>query len=52
MFPMDVPKNTRFAINSFMSIGLRVITEEMREYLKVRSLETYFLFEILTTVLI
>lgn len=34
MFPMDVPKNTRFAINYFTSIGLGVITEEMREYLK------------------
>ncbi|EDR11214.1 uncharacterized protein LACBIDRAFT_247484, partial [Laccaria bicolor S238N-H82] len=33
MFPMDVPKNTRFAINYFTSIGLGVITEEMREYL-------------------
>jgi pre-mRNA-splicing factor CWC22 len=32
---MDVPKNTRFAINYFTSNGLRVITEEMREYLKV-----------------
>ena len=40
---MDVPKNTRFAINYFTSIGLCVITEEMREYpsLKVlRSLAT------------
>jgi pre-mRNA-splicing factor CWC22 len=35
MFPMDVPKNTRFAINYFTSIGLGVVTEEMREYLKV-----------------
>jgi len=36
MFPMDVPKNTRFAINYFTSsIGLRIVTEEMREYLKV-----------------
>ncbi|KAF8811963.1 hypothetical protein BYT27DRAFT_7252293 [Phlegmacium glaucopus] len=35
---MDVPKNTRFAINYFTSIGLGVITEEMREYLKVDSL--------------
>ncbi|KAF8894810.1 armadillo-type protein [Infundibulicybe gibba] len=35
MFPMDVPKNTRFAINYFTSIGLGAITEEMREYLKV-----------------
>ncbi|GLB35523.1 putative protein with domain in DAP-5, eIF4G, MA-3 and other proteins [Lyophyllum shimeji] len=34
MFPMDIPKNTRFAINYFTSIGLGIITEEMREYLK------------------
>ena len=38
MFPMDVPKNTRFAINYFTSIGLGAITEEMREYLKVSNL--------------
>ena len=35
MFPMDIPKNTRFSINYFTSIGLGVLTEEMREYLKV-----------------
>ncbi|KAJ7669190.1 MIF4G-domain-containing protein, partial [Mycena polygramma] len=34
MFPVDVPKNTRFAINYFTSIGLGAVTEEMREYLK------------------
>ncbi|KAF8626276.1 hypothetical protein AX15_004949 [Amanita polypyramis BW_CC] len=34
MFPMDVPKNTRFSINYFTSIGLGIVTEEMREYLK------------------
>jgi pre-mRNA-splicing factor CWC22 len=34
MFPMDIPKNTRFAINYFTSIGLGVVTEDMREYLK------------------
>ncbi|KAJ6544061.1 hypothetical protein B0H19DRAFT_999676 [Mycena capillaripes] len=34
MFPVDVPKNTRFAINYFTSIGLGVVTEDMREYLK------------------
>ena len=46
MFPMDVPKNTRFAINYFTSIGLGVITnpKEMREYLKVRSSATLFFF--------
>ena len=37
MFPMDNPKDTRFAINYFTSIGLGVITEEMREHLKVRT---------------
>lgn len=53
MFPMDVPKNTRFAINYFTSIGLGVITEEMREYLKVYFLSNLYFFdrfEILTTV--
>jgi len=38
MFPLDNPKNTRFAINYFTSIGLGAITEEMREYLKVCNL--------------
>lgn len=37
MFPMDIPKNTRFSINYFTSIGLGILTEEMREYLQVRS---------------
>ncbi|EIM89957.1 MIF4G-domain-containing protein [Stereum hirsutum FP-91666 SS1] len=35
MFPLDNPKNTRFAINYFTSIGMGAVTEEMREYLKV-----------------
>lgn len=34
MFPTDNPKNTRFSINYFTSIGMGVLTEEMREYLK------------------
>ncbi|KAI0259929.1 hypothetical protein BC834DRAFT_903310 [Gloeopeniophorella convolvens] len=34
MFPLDNPKNTRFAINYFTSIGLGALTEEMREHLK------------------
>ncbi|KAI6009429.1 hypothetical protein F5J12DRAFT_823556 [Pisolithus orientalis] len=34
MFPMDNPKNTRFSINYFTSIGLGILTEDMREYLK------------------
>lgn len=35
MFPLDNPKNTRFSINYFTSIGLGALTEEMREHLKV-----------------
>ncbi|KAH9918401.1 MIF4G-domain-containing protein [Epithele typhae] len=35
MFPLDNPKDTRFAINYFTSIGLGAITEDMREHLKV-----------------
>ncbi|KAI0303496.1 armadillo-type protein [Multifurca ochricompacta] len=34
MFPLDNPKNTRFSINYFTSIGLGALTEEMREHLK------------------
>lgn len=34
MFPMDNPKDTRFAINYFTSIGLGAVTEDMREHLK------------------
>ncbi|KAH9029536.1 MIF4G-domain-containing protein [Lactarius hengduanensis] len=34
MFPLDNPKNTRFAINYFTSVGLGALTEEMREHLK------------------
>ncbi|GER41124.1 pre-mRNA-splicing factor cwc22, partial [Striga asiatica] len=34
IFPKDTPKNTRFAINFFTSIGLGGVTENMREYLK------------------
>jgi hypothetical protein len=42
MFPTDVPKNTRFTINYFTSIGLGVIMEGTREYLKV-GVSLYFL---------
>jgi pre-mRNA-splicing factor CWC22 len=34
LFPKDNPRNTRFAINYFTSIGLGALTEELREYLK------------------
>jgi pre-mRNA-splicing factor CWC22 len=34
IFPTDNPKNTRFSINYFTSIGMGVLTEEMREHLK------------------
>ncbi|MCL7040673.1 hypothetical protein MKW94_004766 [Papaver nudicaule] len=35
IFPRDNPKNTRFCINFFTSIGLGGITENLREYLKL-----------------
>lgn len=35
MFPMDNPKNTRFSINYFTSIGMGAITEDMRTWLQV-----------------
>ncbi|OQV04053.1 MA3 domain-containing protein [Cladophialophora immunda] len=34
LFPTDTPRNTRFAINYFTSIGMGALTEEMREHLK------------------
>ncbi|KAG8432503.1 hypothetical protein GDO86_016954 [Hymenochirus boettgeri] len=34
LLPMDNPKNTRFAINFFNSIGLGGLTDELREHLK------------------
>ncbi|QSL64508.1 hypothetical protein MERGE_001809 [Pneumocystis wakefieldiae] len=34
MFPRDNPKNTRFAINYFTSIGLGLITVSLREHLE------------------
>ncbi|KAH9819051.1 armadillo-type protein [Melampsora americana] len=37
LFPIDNPKNTRFSINYLTSIGLGVLTEEMREQLKQAS---------------
>eukprot|EP01089_Gocevia_fonbrunei_P016615 TRINITY_DN5199_c0_g1_i1.p1 TRINITY_DN5199_c0_g1~~TRINITY_DN5199_c0_g1_i1.p1 ORF type:complete len:260 (-),score=40.40 TRINITY_DN5199_c0_g1_i1:42-737(-) len=33
LFPRDHPKNTRFAINFFTSIGLGGLTDELREHL-------------------
>ncbi|KAL1888672.1 pre-mRNA-splicing factor cwc22 [Ceratocystis pirilliformis] len=33
IFPRDTPRNVRFSINYFTSIGMGVLTEEMREYL-------------------
>ncbi|KAI9707435.1 MAG: pre-mRNA-splicing factor cwc22 [Candelina mexicana] len=33
IFPTDNPKNTRFSINYFTSIGMGAVTEEMREHL-------------------
>lgn len=37
LFPRDNPKNTRFAINFFTSIGLGGLTDELREHLKTAS---------------
>ena len=34
LFPKDNPRNTRFSINYFTSIGMGVLTEDMREHLK------------------
>ena len=34
IFPTDNPRNTRFSINYFTSIGMGAVTEEMREHLK------------------
>ncbi|KAI5197640.1 MIF4G-domain-containing protein [Aureobasidium subglaciale] len=34
IFPVDNPRNTRFSINFFTAIGMGVLTEGMREYLK------------------
>ncbi|KAI7895112.1 MIF4G-domain-containing protein [Mucor mucedo] len=34
MFPKDNPKNTRFAINYWTSIGLGALTEELRDWLR------------------
>ncbi|KAI9839140.1 MAG: pre-mRNA-splicing factor cwc22 [Sarea resinae] len=34
IFPKDNPRNTRFSINYFTSVGMGVLTEDMREHLK------------------
>lgn len=34
LFPIDDPRNTRFSVNYFTSIGMGGLTEEMREHLK------------------
>lgn len=34
LFPLDNPRNTRFSINYFTSIGMGGLTDEMREHLK------------------
>ena len=34
LFPKDNPKNTRFAINFFVSIGLGGLTEDLQQWLK------------------
>jgi pre-mRNA-splicing factor CWC22 len=50
IFPVDNPKNTRFSINFFTSIGLGAVTENMREQLKrAPALMVRFLFLVLLT---
>jgi pre-mRNA-splicing factor CWC22 len=34
IFPKDNPRNTRFSVNYFTSIGMGALTEDMREHLK------------------
>ncbi|KAJ5444495.1 Pre-mRNA-splicing factor cwc22 [Penicillium daleae] len=34
LFPLENPRHTRFSINYFTSIGMGVLTEDMREHLK------------------
>ncbi|PYI00011.1 MIF4G-domain-containing protein [Aspergillus ellipticus CBS 707.79] len=34
LFPLDNPRNTRFSINYFTSVGMGILTEDMREHLK------------------
>lgn len=34
LFPRDNPRNTRFSINYFTSIGMGALTEDMREFLQ------------------
>ena len=41
IFPRDTPRNMRFSINFFTSIGLGGLTEAMRAFLKVCS-QLYF----------
>ena len=48
MFPLDNPKNTRFSINYFTSVGPGALTKEMREHLKVgRAFEGLFITELM-----
>lgn len=39
LFPKDTPRNTRFAINFFTSIGLGGLTDSLRGHLKVQQAE-------------
>lgn len=40
LFPRDNPKNTRFSINFFTSIGLGGLTDELREFLRTMPRQT------------
>ncbi|ODM24122.1 Pre-mRNA-splicing factor cwc22 [Aspergillus cristatus] len=37
LFPLDNPRNTRFSINYFTSIGFGILTEDMRTQIRMRS---------------
>uniref|UniRef100_H2YKS6 Pre-mRNA-splicing factor CWC22 homolog n=2 Tax=Ciona savignyi TaxID=51511 RepID=H2YKS6_CIOSA len=39
LFPRDNPKNSRFSINFFTSIGLGGVTDDLREHLKVSTIQ-------------
>lgn len=52
IFPKDNPKNTRFSINYFTSIGLGVITEDMRTWLQVRCFSVLLLTTLIQILLL
>jgi len=43
LFPIDHPKNTRFAINFFTSIGVGALTDQLRLHLEKQTKEALML---------